>query len=316
MRPRTVVVLGDYEGVLAPALGGLLGEQFTVTGYGDSETDESVLATRLEGVKVVVVIRERIPLSSALVGSLPALDLLVTTGRGNTVIPHDGPPLLGTRSLPSSAAEHAWALMLSLARDIGGQQARLRAGHWQDALGMGLEGRTLGLVGFGRIAGRVARIARAFDMRVLAYSRSLDATEAASHDVEYAPLDELMAASDIVSLHAQLNSSSRGLISAQLIRAMQPHALLVTTARSGLVDGPAVERALSEGQIGGFAQDVFDEEPLPADDSLRERPRTVLTPHIGYATDLNFRVFAEDAAEDIAEFYQGRIVRGVNVASS
>lgn len=315
MKPRSVVVLGDYEGALAPALGRLLGEAFTVTGYGDSEADESVLATRLKGADVVVVIRERVPLSSALVRSLPSLELLVTTGRSNTVIPHDGPPVLGTRSLPSSAAEHTWALVLSLARDVGGQQARLRAGHWQDALGMGLEGRTLGLVGFRRIAKRVARIARAFEMEVLAYSPSLDAGQAASYEVEYAALEELVAHSDVVCLHAQLNSSSRGVISADLIQAMQPHALLVNTARAGLVDGAAVEQALSEGRLGGFAQDVFEEEPLPANHSLRERPRTVLTPHIGYATDLNFSVFAQDAAENIAEFYRGRIMRGLNVSS-
>ncbi len=316
MKPRDVVVLGDYEGALAPALGGLLGERFRVTGYSDAVAEEPVLATRLQDAAVVVVIRERIPLSSTLIESLPGLELLVTTGRGNTVVPHHGPPLLGTGSLASSAAEHTWALMLSLARDVDGQQSRLRAGLWQDTLGMGLEGRTLGLVGFGRIGTRVARVARAFGMRVLAFSRSLDAQRAASENVEYAPLGELMAASDIVSLHAQLNETSRGLISAELIEAMPPHALLVNTARAGLVDGAAVERALSQGRIGGFAQDVFDEEPLPAEDSLREQPRAVLTPHIGYATDLNFRVFAEDAAEDITEFYRGQIVRGINVPST
>lgn len=312
MSVRSVVVLGDFERALTPMLGDILGDAYRVSGYYDTETDHAVLKTRLDSAQVVVVIRERTPLPSRLISQLPSLELLVTTGRGNTVVAHDGPPLLSTDSMASAPAELTWALILHMSRDIQGQQQRLRAGDWQNALGLGLEGRTLGLIGFGRIGQRVAKVARAFGMRVIAYSPSLDHTRAESFDVEYAELTELARASDVISLHAKLTPDSRRVVDEKLIAEMKPEALLVNTARSALIDSAAVQRALAESRLGGLAQDVFDEEPLPEGDPLRELPRTLLTPHIGYATDQNFRLFAEHVAEDITEYYQGRVVRAIN----
>ena len=313
MTGRRVVILGDFECALTPMLANLLGDDYRVNGYHDFVTDENTLRERLSDAQVVVVIRERIPLSSSLVHELSNLELLVTTGRGNTVIPHDGPPLLSTDSMASAPAEHTWALILQLARDVLGQQERLRRGQWQNCLGRGLEGRVLGLIGFGRIGQRVAKVASAFDMRVLAYSPSLGHRQAAAHEVEYAPLDELARTSDVISLHAKLTPASRGVVNGELLALMKPGALLVNTARSALIESDALHRTLMEGRLGGFAQDVFDEEPLPAGDPLRSLPGTVLTPHIGYATDQNFRLFAEHAAEDIDEFFQGRLTRAINV---
>lgn len=312
MTGRSIVVLGDFERALTPALAKLLGGDYRVSGYHDAETDETVLRARLGEAQVVVVIRERIPLSSSLIKDLSSLELLVTTGRGNTVVPHDGPPLLSTGSMASAPAEHTWALILNLAREVTGQQERLRAGQWQDTLGMGLEGRVLGLIGFGRIAQRVAAVARAFDMSVQAYSPSLDEERAAAHHVQYAPLEELAGTADVISLHAKLTPSAHGLVDERLLALMKPHALLVNTARSALIENEALNRALTSGHLGGFAQDVFDEEPLPADDPLRSLPRTLLTPHIGYATDQNFQLFAEHAAEDITEYFEGRLTRPLN----
>lgn len=312
MSVRSVVVLGDFERELTPMLAEFLGEAYQVSGYYDAETDQAVLKSRLDSAQVVVVIRERTPLPSPLINELNSLELLVTTGRGNTVVSHEGPPLLATDSMASAPAELTWALILQLARDIQGQQQRLRAGDWQDALGMGLEGRTLGLIGFGRIGQRVATVAQAFGMHVIAYSPSLDQARAESFGAEYADLPELARRADIISLHAKLTPSSRGVVDEKLIAEMKPEALLVNTARSALIDSTAVQRALAEGRLGGLAQDVFDEEPLPAGDPLRDAPRTLLTPHIGYATDQNFRLFAEHVAEDITEYYQGRVIRAIN----
>lgn len=312
MTRRHVVVLGDYERSLTPALEKLLGEGYRVTGHHDAETDETVLRGRLADAQVVVVIRERTPLSGELIGGLSSLELLVTTGRGNTVVPHDGPPLLSTDSMASAPAEHTWALILSLARHVTEQQQRLRDGRWQDTLGRGLEGRVLGLIGFGRIAQRVAAVARAFGMSVQAYSPSLDEERAAAHGVRCSALEDLARSSDVISLHAKLTESARGLVDGDLLSLMKPDALLINTARSALIERDALLRTLSSGHLGGFAQDVFDEEPLPEEDPLRSLPRTLLTPHIGYATDSNFQLFAEHVAEDITEYFRGHLVRPLN----
>lgn len=309
---RNVVVLGDYERALTPILQEILDENFHVRGYHQNAVDEHTLAEWLKQAHVVVVIRERIGLSKNLVQGLTQLKLLVTTGRGNTVIPHDGPPILATDSMASAPAELTWALILELARDVSGQQERLRHGSWQNSLGVGLEGQVLGVIGFGRIGKRVAKVAQAFDMRVLAYSPSLNHETATAHGVEAVNLQHLAQHSDVISLHAKLTDSARGVISEDLVSMMKSQALLVNTARSALVDAQAVETAVAGGKLGGFAQDVFDEEPLPADDALRSMPKTVLTPHIGYATQQNFDLYAHQVAENITEFFQGRTIRAIN----
>jgi phosphoglycerate dehydrogenase-like enzyme len=176
-------------------------------------------------------------------------------------------------------------------------------------MGFGLRGRTLGVVGLGRLGTQVARVGLAFGMEVLAWSQHLTAGAAASAGATAVSKDELFAASDVVTIHYQLSPRSVGLVGAREIALMKPTAYLVNTSRGPLVDNDALLAALRDGAIAGAGLDVYDEEPLPGGHPLRNAPRTVLTPHIGYVTDDGYRVFYGEAVEDIAAFAGGQPVR-------
>lgn len=310
----TVVVLGDYEDALAPRLDQVLkAPGVTVKNYRDAANDEHVLSQRLENANVVVVIRERTRLSGSLLKSLPKLDLVVTTGSNTSVIDLDaGVPVCATRSMASAAAELTWALIMAAARHLEEETHALRAGRWQQSVGVALEGKQLGILGLGRIGTRVARVAQAFDMEVVAWSRSLTPDEATKKGVRAVSKENLLTESDIISLNLRLGKSSQGIIDAEALSHMKPDAILVNTARAGLIEEEPLIHALQERRLGGFAQDVFLKEPLPRNSPLRGAPRTVLTPHLGYMTDRNVELFAEDAAEDIRSFYAGNRVRALN----
>lgn len=311
---KRVVVLGDYEGVLTTALQqGLPPLGYEVNGYSDAEKNPEVLHQRLTEAQVVVVIRERTPLPEVLLRRLPALELIVTTGTNTSVIDlAAGVPVAHTRSQVSAAAEHTWALILALARHVPEEASRLRAGLWQHSLGLGLEGKTLGLLGLGRVGARVAAVARAFNMRLLAWSPNMTAERAGAQEAEYADLEELFSRADIVSLHLRLSDRTRGLVAEGLLSRSTPGMLLVNTARAGLLREDDVVQALESGRLGGLAQDVYEIEPLPRSSPLLRAPRTLLTPHLGYVTDDNFSVFAQDVRENIVNFYAGRPVRRLN----
>jgi len=240
----------------------------------------------------------------ALLRELPSLRLLVTTGGANASIDVGaarrlGVTVCGTRSLASPAAELTWALILAVTRQVPSSDAGVRSGGWQTTLGTELAGKTLGLVGLGRLGQRVARVGLAFEMEVLAWSQNLSPSVARSLEVVPTSKDELLARSDVVSLHLRLSDRTRGIISAGDLAQMKPSAYLVNTSRGTLVDEPALIAALRSGAIAGAALDVYDEEPLPPDHPLRTAPGTVLTPHLGYVTDGGYRVFYGDAVEDI-----------------
>lgn len=309
-----VVVLGDYGHALAPRLEQLFqGTGVTVQSYADHVNDEDVLFERLRAAHVAVVIRERTRLPATLLRRLSNLELVVTTGSNTSVVDLDaGVPVCATRSMASAPAELTWALILTISRRLEEETANLRAGHWQHTVGAALEGKRLGILGLGRIGSRVARVAQAFDMKVLAWSRSLTTEAAARQGVQAVAKEALFTESDIISLHLRLGESSRGIIDAEALSLMKDHAILVNTARAGLIDQAALVSALHSGKLDGFAQDVFSEEPLPADSELLNLPRAVLTPHLGYVTDRNVELFARDVHEDIRAFYAGAPVRALN----
>jgi phosphoglycerate dehydrogenase-like enzyme len=270
----------------------------------------------LEGAAVVVAMRERTPFGGDLLERLPDLRLLVTTGAANASIDvaaarRLGVTVCGTRSLPGPAAELTWALILALLRQLPQADAGMRAGGWQNTIGVDLADRTLGLVGLGRLGSRVARVALAFEMNVLAWSQNLDPMAARAQGVTPVSKGELFARSDVVSVHLKLSSRTRGIVGTDELRAMRPTAYLVNTSRGPLVDEDALLAALREGRIAGAGLDVYDEEPLPPDHPLRWAPRTLLTPHIGYVTDGGYRLFYGDAVEDIRAWIDGTPLRVV-----
>jgi phosphoglycerate dehydrogenase-like enzyme len=208
----------------------------------------------------------------------------------------------------TGAAELAIGLMIALMRRIPTVDRALKDGEWPTPMTHVLRGKTLGIVGLGYVGRHVAKIANAFEMRVLAWGPRLSADAAAAVGAESADLDSLMRVSDIVSIHATLGADSRGLIDARRLGLMKPSAYLINTARGPIVEEDALCRALETGRISGAGLDVFDEEPLPPDHRIRKLPNVVLTPHLGWPTDEMYSRFADAAADALLAHLDGREV--------
>jgi phosphoglycerate dehydrogenase-like enzyme len=325
-----IAILDDYQDV---ALGyadwkGLPGSP-EVTVFTEHIERHELLAEELRPFDVIVAMRERTAFPASLLALLPGLKLLVTTGMGNAAIDLDaarerGVTVCGTGGYPGSTAELTWGLILSVVRHIPAEDQRMRAsaraggaavasrGGWQQTIGTSLHGKTLGVVGLGRIGREVAAVGQAFGMQVAAWSQNLDEDEARNNGVWPVSKQQLFSGSDVVTIHYKLSPRSTGLVGAAELRLMKPTAYLVNTSRGPIVDRPALVAALRGGQIAGAALDVYDAEPLPLGDALRTLPNTVLTPHLGYVTDDTYQVFYREAAEDVAAFASGSPVRVLN----
>ncbi|KIF73133.1 2-hydroxyacid dehydrogenase [Streptomyces sp. 150FB] len=308
-----IAVLDDYQQA-AHRFGDWKSLSAEVTYLGEHIADTEALVEALRGYDVVVAMRERTPFTAERLQLLPDLRLLVTTGMANAAIDLDaahrrGITVCGTGGSANATAELTWGLILSLVRRIPAESEGVREGGWQHTIGGDLEGRTLGVVGLGRLGARVAAIGNAFGMHVLAWSSNLDPAHARGLGAEPVGKRALFTEADIVTVHYKLSERSTGLIGRQELSWMKPGAYLVNTSRGPLVDTGALTEALREERIAGAALDVYDVEPLPADDPLRTAPRTVLTPHIGYVTEAGYRIFFEHAVEDIAAWSAGSPVR-------
>jgi len=218
----------------------------------------------------------------------------------------------GTDMLPYPTAELTWGLILALVRHIPHEDRATRAGRWQTTLGIGLKGKTLGLLGLGRLGGQVARIGAAFGMEVIAWSQNLTAERAAAAGAAAVSKDALFARADVVSIHLVLSPRSRGLVGAAEIGRMKPTAFLVNTSRGPIVDEPALLAALRQRRIAGAGLDVFEPEPLPRDHPALTLDNVVITPHLGYVTEEGYRLAYGHAVEDIKSFLEGKVVRGLN----
>ncbi|MGW8361364.1 D-2-hydroxyacid dehydrogenase family protein [Streptomyces wedmorensis] len=310
-------VLDDYQGVaLTSADWSPLADRVDVRVLREHLADRDAVVAAVEDCEIVVIMRERTPFDAELLARLPRLRLLVTSGPRNASIDiaaarARGVVVCGTASSPEPPTELTWALLLGLARHVRTEAQALRdGGPWQSTVGTDLAGRTLGVVGLGKIGARVAAIGRAFGMDVVAWSPNLTEERAAEHGVRLAKdKTDLFASADFVSLHLVLSDRSRGVVGEPELRAMRPSAYLVNTSRAGLVDGEALVRALREGWIAGAGLDVYDTEPLPADDPLRTLPNVLALPHLGYVTEANYAVYFGEAVEDIEAFLAGTPVR-------
>lgn len=308
-----LAILDDYQGVARgladwDSLPGVVVSTF----HRHLEADE--LVERLRPFHVVVAMRERTPFPRSVLEALPDLQLLVTTGAQNASIDLAAARDLGvvvcsTGGSGAPTAELTWGLILALGRHILTEDAGTRAGRWQRTVGLQLAGSTLGLIGLGRVGGLVAEVGLAFGMEVVAWSQNLTQERADEVGVRRVERDELLASSDVVSIHLQLSDRTRGLISAADLQAMKRSSLLVNTSRGPIVDEDALVQALEGGWIAGAALDVFDAEPLPAGHRLATVPNTVLTPHLGYVTETNYRTFYRHAVDDVRAFLAGSPVR-------
>jgi len=310
-------VLDDYQDVsLSMADWGRLAGRVDVTVFREYLDGEDAVAAALADFDIVVIMRERTPFPASLFARLPRLRLLITSGMRNASIDlaaasGAGVVVCGTTSRSEPPAELTWALILGLARHVATESHAFHTGGpWQSTVGLDLEGSTLGLVGLGKIGTRVAAVASAFGMNVVAWSQNLTAERADAAGVALAgSLPELLAASDIVSVHVVLSDRTRGLIDAAALAHLRPHAFLVNTSRAAIVDGAALVDALRHNQIAGAGLDVFEVEPLPADDPLRALPNVLATPHLGYVTRRNYEGYFQGAVEDIEAFLAGEPIR-------
>jgi phosphoglycerate dehydrogenase-like enzyme len=311
----TVTVLDDYQQV---ALGYTdwtpVTDRFTVDVVTEHIADTDDLVARLAGSEVVVAMRERTPFPASTLERLPALKLLITTGMHNASIDvaaanRLGIVVSGTGGAGNAMPELTIGMILAITRHLAEEDAAVRRGEWQHTVGTGLAGRTLGVVGLGRIGIPVAKLAQAFGMRIIAWSPNLTAERAAEHGVTAVSRHELFAAADVVTIHMPLSDRSRGLIGTDDLAEMKPTAYLVNNSRGPIVDEAALVAALRTRRIAGAALDVYDVEPLPVDHILRTLPNTLLLPHIGYVTTDAYEVFYTDAVADIVAYLVGDPVR-------
>ncbi|WP_437879054.1 D-2-hydroxyacid dehydrogenase family protein [Sorangium sp. So ce513] len=313
-----LAILDDYQGVaLRMADWQSLHPAAQVQAFGDHLDDLDALAERLRPFDGVVLMRERTPFPRALLERLPRLRLLVTAGMRNASIDiaaatARGVQVSGTDMLPYPTAELTWGLILALFRQIPREDRATREGRWQTTLGLGLKGKTLGLVGLGRLGGQVARVGSAFGMEVIAWSQNLTAERAAEVGARLTTKDELFGSADVVSIHLVLSPRTRGLVGAAELARMKPTAFLVNTSRGPIVDEEALVAALRGRRIAGAGLDVFEPEPLPAGHPLLALDNTVITPHLGYVTEEGYRLLYGQAVEDIRAFLDGKPLRPLN----
>jgi phosphoglycerate dehydrogenase-like enzyme len=316
--PRRLAILDDFQGVaLANGDWSKVAATFEIDVFRDWLPQGEERARVLAPYEVIVAMRERTPFPAVLIEALPNLKLLVTTGMWNRSIDHEaaarrGITVCGTGSSPQAPVELTWALILAAARHIAAEDASLRQGRWQTRVGTELHGKTLAVLGLGRLGRQVARIGQAFGMKVIAWSTNLTPERAAEAGVELVTKEELFRRADVLTLHVILGDRNRGIVGSKELALMKPTAILVNAARGPLVDEDALVAALESKRIACAALDVYDIEPLPPGHRLLRAPNTVLTPHVGITTDANYAVYYRDAAENVIAWLAGTPIRVVD----
>jgi phosphoglycerate dehydrogenase-like enzyme len=317
-----VAVLDDWQGIARECADWSgLSARADVTFLADAFVDEEDAAIRLRDFDILLTMRERTALPGSLIGRLDRLKMLGITGAKNAVLDSEactarGVVVCNTTGYPdslSAPAELALGLLLAIVRDIPAADAGMRAGRFQEGVpaGITLAGKTLGLVGLGRLGVCMARYGHALEMKVLAWSQNLTAATAAAAGAQLVTKEELFSRCDAISVHLVLSARSRHIIGAAEIGHMKPGAVLINTSRGPLIDEDALVLALQQRRI--FAGlDVFDREPLPADHRLRSVPNTVLTPHVGYTVVETMRHFYTQSVENAVAFLDGRPIRVTN----
>ena len=322
MAKHRCAILDDYQSVaLKMADWSKVASDLDIKVFSEPLGGPDEVARALEGFGIVCAMRERTPFPRQLIEALPDLRLLITTGMVNRAIDLEAAKarnvvVCGTPSVGNPTTGIAWGLILELTRRIGFEHARLKSGAlWQSVVGTDVEGLTLGVIGLGKLATRVAEVGKAFRMKVVAWSQNITPERAQAAGVDYAAsIEDLLRQSDIVSIHIPLTPKSRGLIGAKEFGLMKPSGLLINTSRGPIVEEAALLSALREGKIAGAGFDVYDVEPLPLGHPLRKLDNVVLTPHLGYASQQNYRAYYAGIVDDIRGFLDGKPVRVLTAA--
>ena len=313
-----LAILDDYQGVALDSADWSQVEQSADISIFDTHLgDADVVVRALYGFDIIVAMRERTPFPQYVLERLPKLRLLVTTGMRNLAIDlaaarKQGIDVCGTPMLGYPAAEHTWALILSLVKQVPAENLSMHRGGWQVSLSTGLQNNTLGILGLGKLGLQVARVGLAFGMKVQAWSANLTPERCAESGVVYASREALFATSDIVTVHLVLSDRTRGLVGATEFQTMKPTAYLVNTSRGPIIQESALVSALQSGSIAGAGLDVYDTEPLPQNHPLRDLDNAVLTGHTGYVMRENYVTGYRGVGEDVSAWLNGEPVRLLN----
>jgi phosphoglycerate dehydrogenase-like enzyme len=310
-RLRCAILDDYYDVTLTLADWSRIGDRVDVTAFNHPFASEQDAAGALKDFEIICAMRERTAFPRSLLAALPRLKLLITSGMRNASIDMEaaranGVVVCGTQYGRDPTAALTMGLMLELTRKIGRENARMHAGEpWQKLGGVEIEGKTLGVLGLGKLGSKIARLAQAFGMNVIAWSPNLTPERCREAGVGYATKEELFSTADIVTIHVVLSQRSRGLVGRDDLARMKPSAYLVNTARGPIVDEAALLDVLQQKKIAGAGIDVFSVEPLPVDHPFRKLDNLVLTPHLGYVTEESFRSHYGQMVECIDAWFAG-----------
>ncbi|ORA20058.1 D-2-hydroxyacid dehydrogenase family protein [Mycobacterium arosiense] len=319
-----VAILDDYAGIaLGVADWSPVQKRADITVF-DRHLTEDEAAHALRPFEVVCTLRERMAFPRTLIERLPSLKLITIVGRSlpnldmtaagehGIAVAHSDFTHPRFSSVRDATPELAWGLMIATVRNLAEEHHNMREGRWQSSAGVTLSGKTLGLLGLGRVGARMAHYGAAFGMEVLAWSQNLTEETAANLGARRVKKAALFECSDVVSVHLVLSERTRGLVGAPELALMKPHAYLINTSRGPIVDEAALIDALEAGRIAGAGLDVYDTEPLPTGHPLRRLPNVTLSPHLGYVTREMLGAFYSDTVESVAAWLDGKPIRIAN----
>ena len=293
-------------------------DDLNFTFFDSHVSDTHKLIEMLTPFDAVGLMRERTPFPKAIIDALPNLKLIVTSGKQNAAIDIEaaslrGITVCGTSSPGHATAEHAFMLIMMLCRQAIPLINGLKIDNvWQPVMGKDLRGKTLGIVGLGRLGGQVAKLGLTIGMEVIAWSSNLEAAQASAIDVTAVSKTELFSRSDFVSIHYKLSDRSRGLIGEEELKLLGPEGHIVNTSRAEIIDQAALLRCLDDGSLGGLATDVYAEEPATNADKLVKHPRVLATPHVGYCTEETFTIFYQEMLTAFEAFEKGQPINIIN----
>jgi phosphoglycerate dehydrogenase-like enzyme len=313
--PINIAILDDYQNVaLKLADWSSLKSRAHITVFNDHISDPGVLIERLKPFDVICVMRERTPLPRRIIEQLPNLKMVASTGRRNASIDiaaakERGIIVTATGYSPTATVELTWALIHALVRNLSAEYASVRSGGWQLSIGDDLHAKTLGIVGLGNIGSRVAKVAHALGMSVIAWSQNLTREKAQENGARLVTRETLFREADIVTVHLVLSQRTAGIIGASELEMMKPTAYLINASRGPLVAESALVAALKARKIAGAGLDVYDIEPLPLDHPFRSLGNVITTPHIGFVSKSTYETFYGDTVENILAWIEGRPIR-------
>jgi len=312
-----VAILDDYQNV-SLILGNfkILEKDFAFYIFNQPFINEDEAIEKLKDFEILLVMRERTPITKKIIFNLKNLKLIITSGMKNKSIDFVAAKekkvlICGTDLNSNSTAELTWALILGLVRNLREETENMYQGYWQTTLGYELKGKTLGIIGLGRIGIQVSKVALAFGMNVIAWSENLKLSLATDNKVLAVTKEELLEKSDFITIHTVLSERTKNLITKKDLELMKETAFLINTSRGSIVNEFDLVEALEKKIIAGAGLDVYDMEPLPESHKLRFLPNALLLPHLGYVTKENYEIFYSQMFESLKAFKEGKIIREI-----